>query len=135
MKKLNLLKGKMLKKVFFFFFKEFFCNEIINFLFHTKEEKINYEDIYSSIQFKNSEIIIIEMDKPKKEIPILINFNEFSFFINGTLVPENIYNEENSKTFISNNKSKFSYSDILANIGYRTIESFYFKNIKKYYKI
>ncbi len=75
------------------------------------------------------------MDKPKKEIPILINFNEFSFFINGTLVPENIYNKENSKTFISNNKSKFSYSDILANIDYRTIESFYFKNIKKYYKI
>ena len=70
------------------------------------------------------------MDKPKKEIPILIKFKEFSFFINGTLVPENIYNEENSKTFISNNKSKFSYSDILANIGYRTIESFYFKNIK-----
>ena len=75
------------------------------------------------------------MDKPKKEIPILIKFIEFSFFINGTLVPENIYNEENSKIVISNNKSKFSYSDILANIGYRTIESFYFKNIKKYYKI
>ena len=75
------------------------------------------------------------MDKPKKEIPILINFNEFSFFINGILVPENIYNKENSKTFISNNKSKFSYSDNFANIGYRTIESFYFKNIKKYYKI
>ena len=87
------------------------------------------------------------MDKPKKEIPILIKFKEFSFFINGTLVPENIYNKENSKTFISNipeniynkensktfisnNKSKFSYSDILANIGYKTIESFYFKNTK-----
>ena len=37
------------------------------------------------------------MDKPKKEIPILIKFIEFSFFINGTLVPENIYNKENSK--------------------------------------
>ncbi len=70
------------------------------------------------------------MDKPKKEIPILIKFNEFSFFIIETLVPENIYNEENSKTFISNNKTKFSCSDYLTNIGYRTNETFYFKNIK-----
>ena len=122
----------MLKKVFFFFFsmKIFVHNEIINIPFHTKEETINSEDIYTSTQLKNSEIIKIEIGEPKKEIPIIIKFNEFSFFISGKLVPENKYNEENSKTFNSNNKTKFTCSDNLANIGYRANETFYLKNTK-----
>ena len=72
----------MLTKVFFFFFsmKFFVHNEIINIPFHTKEETINSEDIYTSTQLKNSEIIKIEIGEPKKEIPIVIKFNEFSFF-------------------------------------------------------
>ena len=105
-------------------------SEILRFPFKTEIEKIKNDDIYTSTQIKNKEIINLEIGNPIQKIPIIIKFNEYSFYISGNLVLNSSYNEKNSNSFSSNNKTEFSCSDNTFNLGFYAKENFYFSTIK-----
>ena len=122
-----------------FVFQQNIKSEILKFPFKTEIEEITNNDIYTSTQIKNKEIINLEIGNPIQKIPVVVKFNEFSFYISGNLVLNSIYNEKNSNSFSSNNKTEFSCSDNTFNLGFYAKENFYFSNIKndnlKYEKI
>ncbi len=122
-----------------FVFQQNIKSEILKFPFKTEIEEITNNDIYTSTQIKNKEIINLEIGNPIQKIPVVVKFNEFSFYISGNLVLNSIYNEKNSNSFSSNNKTEFSCSDNTVNLGFYAKENFYFSNIKndnlKYEKI
>ena len=122
----------MSNKILFFilFIEKNIFSEILKFPFKTEIEEIKKDDIYTSTLIKNKEIINIEIGNPIQNIPVIIKFNEYSFYISGNLVSNSIYNEKNSNSFSSNNKTEFSCSDNTFNLGFDAKENFHFKNIK-----